>query len=132
MPSSSRLQLSHTQSTSSRRRTPAVVADGRDVLVVQVDRVHQLAVDVQLELPVGGVADPHRPRAAVAVQVVELLLGQVGPAVDAVHELQRARRRADSRSCQRAFSQSMKRAASSVKPMRSRAYSVNAASRIQV
>ena len=38
----------------------------------------------------GGVADPHRPRAAVAVQVRQLLLGQVGPAVDAVHELQRA------------------------------------------
>ena len=39
---------------------------------------------------VRAVADPHRPRAAVALQVVERLLREFGPAVDAVHELQGA------------------------------------------
>jgi len=48
---------------------PAVVPDRGGVLVVQVHRVHQLAVDVELELRIGPVADPHRPRAAVAVEV---------------------------------------------------------------
>src|SRR5262249_26497135 len=41
---------------------PAVVADRLDVLVVEVDGVHQLAIDVDLELTVRPVADPHRPR----------------------------------------------------------------------
>ena len=67
---------------------PSVVAEGRAVLVEQVDGVHQLAVDVELQLAVGGVADPHRARAAIALQVRQLLLDQIGPAVDAVHQLQ--------------------------------------------
>ena len=60
--------------------------------VVEVDRVHELAVDVELELPGRGVADPHRRRAPVAVQVAQLPLGQLGAPVDAVHDLQRASR----------------------------------------
>ena len=47
-----------------------VVGDRLAVLVVEVDRVHQLAVDVELELVYGGVADAHRARAAVAGEVV--------------------------------------------------------------
>ena len=39
---------------------PAVVADGFDVFVVEINRVHQFAVDVELELPVGRVADSNR------------------------------------------------------------------------
>ena len=37
----------------------------------------------------GGVADPDRPRPHVAVEVRQLLFGQVGPAVHGVHELER-------------------------------------------
>src|SRR5207244_12385444 len=58
--------------------------------VVQINRVHQLAVDVELELLVGCVADAHRTRAAITLQVVEGLLGEVVPAVDTIHELQGA------------------------------------------
>ena len=43
-------------------------------LGVQVDRVEHRAPDVVLLLVVGAVADPHRPRALVAGQVVERLL----------------------------------------------------------
>ena len=70
---------------------PAVVVDRQPVLVAEVDRVHQLAVDVELQLGRRPVADPHRSRAHVALQVRELLLGQVLAPVDAVHDLQRAR-----------------------------------------
>jgi hypothetical protein len=39
---------------------PQLIGDGLPVLVVEVDGVHQLAVDVELELVVGAVADPDR------------------------------------------------------------------------
>ena len=61
-------------------------------LGVQVDRVEHRAPHVVLVLVVGAVADPHRPRVLVAAQVVERLLGQVGAAVDPVHDLQPALR----------------------------------------
>ena len=64
-------------------RLPEVVGDAVGVLVEEVDRVHHLAVDVQLELVGRGVADADRLRAAVAVEVVEVLLGQFVAAVDA-------------------------------------------------
>ena len=70
---------------------PAVVVDGQPVLVAEVDGVHQLAVDVELQLGRRPVADPHRRRAHVALQVRELLLWQILAPVDAVHDLQRAR-----------------------------------------
>ena len=56
-------------------------------LRVDVDRVEQGAVDVVLALLVGGVADPHRLRSDVAVQVVERLLGQLRLAADPEHDL---------------------------------------------
>ena len=58
--------------------------------VVEIDGVDQLAVDVELQLVGGAVADPHRGRAAVALQVFEELLLEVGAAVDPVHDLKRA------------------------------------------
>jgi hypothetical protein len=42
------------------------VGDARAVLVEQVDRVDQLAVDVELQLLGGSVTDSHRPRVGVA------------------------------------------------------------------
>jgi hypothetical protein len=67
---------------------PEVGGDGRPVLVGEVHRIHQLAVDVELELIEGAVADADGPRAAVPVEVVERVFGQVAPAVDPVHDLQ--------------------------------------------
>jgi hypothetical protein len=52
---------------------PGIVADRGGVLVVQVGRVHQLAIDVQLQLLVGGVPDPDRLRPHVAVEVRQFL-----------------------------------------------------------
>ena len=49
--------------------------------------LQQVAVDVQLGLPGGVVADPHRARAAVAVEL-QRALGRVLAAVEAVEDLQ--------------------------------------------
>ena len=57
---------------------------------VEQDRVEHRAEDVVLALVEGAVADPHRPRAGVAGEVVARRLGQVAAAVDPVHDLQRA------------------------------------------
>jgi hypothetical protein len=73
---------------------PALVADApvaECAAVEGVDRVHGLAVDVELELVGGAVAYPHGAGAPVAVEVVERLLGEVGAAVDAVHDPEWAR-----------------------------------------
>ena len=53
----------------------------------QVQGVHDLAVDVELELVDGRVADPHRPRPLVAAQPVQLLLGDAALAGHAVQDL---------------------------------------------
>src|ERR1700733_2906372 len=72
-------------------RAPDVVGHVPDVLVESVDRIDDLAVDVELELVGGVVADADRPGSSVAVEVVEGLFGDVRPAVDAVEHLQRPR-----------------------------------------
>ena len=56
--------------------------------LVQVDRVQQRPPDVVLALVEGAVADPHRPRVAVAAEVVEGPLCQLLLAADPVHDLQ--------------------------------------------
>lgn len=50
--------------------------------------IEGLAVDVELELVGGGVAGPDRVGAAVALEVVQDLLGQMRVAVDPVHDLE--------------------------------------------
>ena len=59
------------------------------MLVVEVDGVHELAVDIELQLVVGAVPEPDGPRAAVAVEVIQGLFSQVLASVYPVHELQR-------------------------------------------
>jgi hypothetical protein len=68
---------------------PGLVGDGRPVLVVEVDGVDQLAVDVELELMSGPVADPDGRGPPVSLEMVERLLRQLRAAVDAVHDLKR-------------------------------------------
>ena len=59
-------------------------------LAVEVQRVEQLAVDVELDLVPRAVADAHGRRVAPAAQVLQRALGQVVLAADPVHDLQRA------------------------------------------
>ena len=60
MPSSGWSQLSQTQSSMSLIWRPADVRELQAVRVGEVDRVHRLAVDVELQLVGRAVADPHR------------------------------------------------------------------------
>ena len=69
---------------------PQPLGDVVALLGVQVDRVEHRAVDVVLALVVGAVADPHRARVLVALQMIERRLGEVLATVDPVHDLQRA------------------------------------------
>ena len=55
---------------------PQIVGDRRAVLVVKVHGIHQLAVDVRLELLVGRVADPNGAGVAVALEMIEDRLGR--------------------------------------------------------
>ena len=57
------------------------------VLAALVHRVHQLAVDVELQLARGGVADPHRARVLVAGQPVHRPLAEAPLAGKPVHDL---------------------------------------------
>ncbi len=52
-----------------------------------MQRIHQLAVDVELQLFVGGIADAHRAAALVSRQPRQLVFGQPTLAGDAVHDL---------------------------------------------
>ena len=80
-----------------RLQTPeqALVAAPRQALVEEDVRGGQdrRAVDVVLDLPIGLVADAHRPHAAVAGQRSHGALLEHRAAVDAVDRLQAARRR---------------------------------------
>ena len=71
MPSSGSCQWSVTQSTRRTRLSHRSCEIGVAVLVVEIHRVHELAVDVELELVVGAVADAHRRRAGVPLEVRE-------------------------------------------------------------
>ncbi len=74
-----------------RQEVPEHVVDLAAVPAIEPGCVEQLAEDVELELGIGPVADPHRPRAAVALEPVELHLGEQTLAANTVHDLQLAR-----------------------------------------
>ncbi len=60
------------------------------ILVGQIHRVHHLAIDIELQLAVGRVADAHRAGVLVTAQVIERLLRHLMSAIDAVQDLQRS------------------------------------------
>ena len=63
-----------------------VLPIGDPYLSYRYTRVHELAVDIELEMGVGGVADAHRTRTHVAFEVGQLFLVDRGTAVDAGHQ----------------------------------------------
>ena len=91
MPSSGWSQWSQSQSARVVIVSQWRAGDGPVPAIVEVDRVHELAVDVELKLLGRGVPDPYRLRPPVAGQVTQFPLGKLGAPVDAVHHLHRAR-----------------------------------------
>ena len=69
---------------------PQVMGDGFAIFVIEIDCIHQLAINVELQLVSGTVANAHRRRLLVALQVGEELLGPDTASVDAVEHLQGA------------------------------------------
>ena len=69
---------------------PEFVRYRRTVAVEDVNRVDQLAIDVELELTVGVVADADGSGTPVALEVVEGLLEYLLATVQTVDELKRA------------------------------------------
>ena len=57
-------------------------------LTVKMGRVHNFSIDVQLELGVGSVANPHRSGPTVALQLGYLYLCQPSFSSKSVHDLQ--------------------------------------------
>src|SRR5260370_1097076 len=60
-----------------------MVCDGANVLVEQVKRVHDLAINIKLELRNRGIADAHGARPAISLPVFQDLLGNPGVATNA-------------------------------------------------
>ncbi len=58
-------------------------------LLVEVQRVEQLTVDVELHLTPSAVADAHRARVAPTAQVSERALAEVVLTADPIHDLER-------------------------------------------
>ena len=75
----------------------------------QVGGGKELTVHVELGLLPGAVADADRPTIRVALQMRELVLEQQSPASNAVHDLQRTRRRDRSAGRRREESEELRR-----------------------
>src|SRR6185295_4895974 len=58
------------------------------VLVVKIDRIHQLTGDIELELICGVVPDTNRFRSAVPIEMIERGFLQVAVIADAVEDIQ--------------------------------------------
>src|SRR6266853_5358937 len=56
---------------------PNVVGGGADVLVGEIKRVHELPIDVSLELRNSCIADANRPGFSIAFPVIQRLLGKL-------------------------------------------------------
>lgn len=66
---------------------PPGLARAEAALARLLERVHQLAIDVELELLVRGIADPHRLRSEIAGQPVDVPFRQPPLAENAIHDL---------------------------------------------
>ena len=88
MPWSGRRQLAHRPFDQRLRQAPEAIVDVTAGAVVGGQGEEQLAVVVQLKLLAGGVADAHRPRAPVPLEMVQHALLDVRLVADAVERVQ--------------------------------------------
>src|SRR6266404_4843677 len=68
---------------------PSAVRDRFTVFIREVDGIHHLAVNIELQLLVSAVADPNRPRILVTAKMIQRDFLEIPSAVHAVHDLQR-------------------------------------------
>ena len=87
MPLSGLSQISATCVEQDALHLPAVLGRGEAAFARLLEGIHQLAIDVELELLVRGVADAHRLGVGVARQPVDFPFGEPPLAAQAVHDL---------------------------------------------
>src|SRR5579871_3214095 len=63
--------------------SPRIICDRADVLVTEIDRVHDLAINVHLDLRNRGITDAHGAGSAIALPVFQDLLLNLDVATDA-------------------------------------------------
>ena len=68
---------------------PALMTHAPGSLVGVIDRVHQLAVNVELTLVGSSISNTHRAGSTPALEVVERVLVEIAGAVDSVHDPER-------------------------------------------
>src|SRR6185312_740952 len=68
-------------------QSPACLQLGQAFSPRLVQRIENLAVDIQLKLLRGGIPDPYRLRSFIALQLSQLKFGQPPFSGDAVHDL---------------------------------------------
>src|SRR5437868_10495836 len=68
---------------------PQLVTYRSYILLVEIQRVHKLAVNVELELLIGGVPDANGAGSLVAFQVIQDLLGESAASVYPINRLER-------------------------------------------
>ncbi len=73
------------------RMFPAVIGNRFAILVGEVHRIHELAIDIQLDLAVCLVADPYWSGTAVTGQVRQVVLRQLIAAIQRIQDPQLAR-----------------------------------------
>src|SRR5262245_22910889 len=71
---------------------PEVIRDELERFVIDVNRIHQFAVDVELELPIRSVPNSNRAGFFVAFEVSQDSFFEILASVDAIHELERRTR----------------------------------------
>src|SRR3989442_14445233 len=68
---------------------PQVIGDSI-VAVVDIDSVHQFAIDIKLVLSICTVSNTHRLTSTIPLEMIERKFRQIMLAIDTVHRLQRA------------------------------------------
>src|SRR5262249_31365527 len=68
---------------------PSPVRDRLTIFIREVDGIHHLAVNIELQLLVSSVADANWPRILVTAKMIQREFLEIPPAVHAVHDLQR-------------------------------------------
>src|SRR5579859_887406 len=70
------------------QRLPEIIRDGVPILIEQIYGIHQLAVDIQLQLRIGVIADANGSAALIARETSQVVFSQLPAAVQGIHDAQ--------------------------------------------
>src|ERR1700751_2528123 len=67
---------------------PAAMRDCVAVFICEINRVHHLAIDIELQLLISRISNKYRPRILVSTEMIQWNLIKFLPAIERVHYLQ--------------------------------------------